>query len=55
MDIKSISDAYEELSTEIDQLGWTLERLLQKQYALEQILDHYSDQETHDVNLQEVE
>ena len=42
INFKDLVKEYEELSCEIDVLGFTLERILSKQYAIEQILDHHS-------------
>ena len=45
MDLESLVEEYNVLSDEIDALAITVERILEKKYAIEQILDHYSGQE----------
>lgn len=42
INFKDLIKQHEELSSEIDVLGFTLERILAKKYAIEQILDHHS-------------
>lgn len=49
--LEVLQEEYEELSNEIDELADRLESVLNRKYAVEQILDHFTIDEEEDDNL----